>query len=163
MFTYRKLLRKVLHRQYYYHVSPYPILKCNRIGKRILLRPLDSTEVSGRGLCEPMNSRICVAPTIQHCLSSIYISPNAPFIYVYQTCHPVLARYPYGVADSRVTREKWLIYPTWFKLVRIINPSLIHGWPRLGMDPGISGYSAFQKQRKYQNKIKRILDIHGMI
>jgi len=31
------------------------------------------------------------------------------------------------------------------------------------MDPGISDYYALQKQRKYQNKIKRILDIHGII
>jgi len=71
---------------------------------------------------EPKTARICVAPTLAHCLIALGQSLSEHcFLFVYRTKHPVKAESPYGVADSHITKEMWLKTPTQFKRVRTFS------------------------------------------
>jgi len=149
-------LRKTPKRQHYYHVSENRLAYHNTV----TLYPLDSEDMNGRGDFEPNNARICVGPTIPHCFSAICHQWLFSKVYIYRTVNKVLARYPYDVSDSRITREKWLIHPTKFILIHTICPKINH-WPK-SIPCGDGSYGNLQAQLKYMHKAKTILEDMGI-
>lgn len=68
---------------------------------------------------EPNLKRICVAPTAAHCFSAINI--YSPLVHVYRTLREVKAVKPYGVGDSGITKEHWLLGKTRFERVTVVS------------------------------------------
>jgi len=101
-------------RKYWYHVST--TLK----GKHIRLIPWGEDEASNRSGDEPRGKRICVAPTVEQCITAIpyYM---ATVCTIYRTKSPVEAHRPKNVFDSRVTNEGWLKHPTNFVKIGILK------------------------------------------
>lgn len=75
---------------------------------------------------EPVNNRICVAPSAANCMTAINL--NIGKIYVYRTRRKVKARKPYNVYDSHVTNEHWLHTKTRFTLVEVLNVTRYYNW-----------------------------------
>lgn len=68
---------------------------------------------------EPPGKRICVAPTIEQCLTALPYCEGSEYT-VYRTVKRLKAMKPVNVFDSKVTQEGWLQKPTEFiKLGRI--------------------------------------------
>jgi len=116
----RKGLKKAKRPQYYYHIT------FKDWGKCITLKP----RVGGvnRGLDEPKLSRICVGPSVAHCLASAVT--NGAEMSVYRTKNKVLGYYPVEVIDAKYTREKWLLRPISFIYVGTLSSSISEevGW-----------------------------------
>jgi len=110
----RKGLQKTKRPQYYYHIT------FKDWGKSITLQP----RVGGinRGWDEPKLSRICVGPSISHCLASAVT--NGGEMSVYRTKNKVLGYYPVEVLDAKYTREKWLLRPINFIYVGTLSSSI---------------------------------------
>lgn len=110
------LLKKFDYSQerYWYHVST--TLK----NKHVHLTPWDEDSGSNRGGMEPSGKRICVAPTIEQCLTAIpyYLGSVCN---IYRTKTQVNAEKPYDVFDSNITHEGWLHSPTSFIKVGILK------------------------------------------
>lgn len=88
----------------WYHISKFDL------GAKATFEPVEN--LNNRDAMEPAGKRICVAPTIAHCLTAICTYSNS---YVYQTANPVIAtRASRKVWDSAITREGWLLVPTEF-------------------------------------------------
>lgn len=86
--------------KFWYHVSE------RNLGYKAYFEP---REIECLG--EPSRPRICVSPTVAHCLSAICSDHK---VYVYRTYRKMSARYPYGVCDSYITKERWLLGETCF-------------------------------------------------
>ena len=110
----RKGLKRTKRPQYYYHITD------KDWGKSVTLKP----RVNGvnRGFDEPKLSRICVGPSISHCLASAVT--NAAEMSIYRTRNKVLAYYPVEVHDVKYTREKWLLRPINFVYVGTLASSI---------------------------------------
>jgi hypothetical protein len=105
----KKLPRKILFgkRRYWYHVSS----TLNK--KEEYLIPWDEDRGFNRGGYEPEGERICVAPSIEQCITAIpYTLTNK--LTIYRTKSPVKANPPKDVFDSKITQEGWLLKPTMF-------------------------------------------------
>ncbi len=114
-------LRKDYKKRYYWHVSLSGSID---IGKKLIVYPRDNDESNGRGLFEPNNPRICVAPSVIHCLTALafdFSHEPEQWIYAYRTEKKCTAYYPQGIFDSHVTREKWICEPTSFVLEEVIK------------------------------------------
>jgi len=93
--------------RHWYHVS-------STLKKELeMLIPWDNFTGFNRTIDEPEGARICVAPTIEQCLTAIPYPLNAKFT-IYQTLNMVLARQPYDVFDASITQEGWIEVPTEF-------------------------------------------------
>jgi hypothetical protein len=100
-------------KRYYYHITDryWP--------KRITLEPRDNGD--NRTFCESDMPRICVAPSISHCL--VALPPYT--LKVYRTKNKVKAYCPYGIPDSEITKEKWITKTTAFIKVGEIKKELL--------------------------------------
>lgn len=94
-------------RRYWYHVSS------TLHDLEITLFPKDNINGFNRNPMEPNINRICVGPTIAHCLAAIPYSIFAPYD-IYRTKSPVKATRAHGVFDAKVTLEGWLLKSTTF-------------------------------------------------
>jgi hypothetical protein len=103
------------HKRYWYHVST--TLK----RKKLHLIPWDERDGFNRGGIEPPGKRICVAPTIEQCITALPYSFDAEFV-IYRTEQRVKPEIPVNVYDSSVTQEGWLLTPT--KFIKIGNLKL---------------------------------------
>jgi hypothetical protein len=101
-------------KRYWYFVTG------NFFGDSIQLRPRIPHTA---GEEEPRIKRICVAPTIAHCLSAVVMYDRVANIY--RTKRRVNASKCWGVGDSEITKEHWLFRPTEFELVGSIDISRI--------------------------------------
>jgi hypothetical protein len=96
---YYKILR------YWYHVST------TLSRKEIKLFPrLDG---DNRDDAEPRIARICVAPSIEQCLTAVPYTLNDSFN-IYRTKEMCMADMPYDVFDAHITQEGWIKVPTVF-------------------------------------------------
>ncbi len=86
--------------RFWYHISE------KNLGYKAYFEP---REIECLG--EPSRPRICVSPTVAHCLSAICAHDK---VYVYRTYRKMSARYPYGICDSYITKERWLFGETCF-------------------------------------------------
>lgn len=93
--------------RFWYHVSQ------KNIGYKAYFEPRE-IYVAG----ESIRPRICVAPTVAHCLAAVSHKKD---VYIYRTYRKVAARYPYSVCDSYITKERWLLDPTCFILQAKMN------------------------------------------
>jgi hypothetical protein len=101
-------------KRYWYHVST--TLK----DKYVKLIPWDECSGFNRGGNEPDGKRICVAPTIEQCITAIpYILSST--LTIYRTKSPLIANKPIRVFDSKVTQEGWFLKPTTFVKVGILK------------------------------------------
>ncbi len=107
-----KTLKRVKNKRYWYHCSDRDHRKSIKLAPR--------TYGKNRGEDEPNTDRICVAPKISNCLVAIP-SIQMRKIYIYRTKNQIYAYYPYGIKDSKITREKWLIKPINFIKVDYID------------------------------------------
>lgn len=109
MFLNKKTRKKSVYsyKRYWYHVST--TLKNN---KEYLI-PWGEQEGFNRSGDEPDGNRICVAPTIEQCITAI---PYVPYctLRIYRTENKVKATKPVDVFDSKITKEGWLLEPTTF-------------------------------------------------
>ena len=107
-------------RRYWYHVST------TLRRKEIRLTPLDETQSDNRGTSEPPGARICVAPTIEQCITAIPYSTYVTSFSIYITKSPVMAKRPFptkDIFDWKITREGWLLKPTNFIKIGSIRTS----------------------------------------
>jgi len=111
-------MKKVPEKQFYYHITD------KDFGEVILLKPRHTNDDTPHR--PPYNeapdvARICVSPTIAHCLAALplYILKDYK---VYRTKRKIQAYFPIDVCDSRFTREKWILIPTTF-VFRISLPN----------------------------------------
>lgn len=91
--------------RYWYHLS------ANLNRKEVHLTP--RVEGDNRDETEPRIPRICVAPTIEQCLTALPYTLNDSF-YIYRTKDACVATEPYDVFDAGVTQEGWITTPTTF-------------------------------------------------
>jgi hypothetical protein len=100
--------------QYWYHLT-------NQInwGHYKTLKPKSNVVFEDAG--EPALPRICVGPSVPHCLASIH--PSTLFK-VYRTKYKVRAVIPWRVSDVSITKERWLVQPTEFVFVRRLDKDI---------------------------------------
>lgn len=103
-----------IRRLYWYHVST--TLK----QKYVTLVPWDENKGFNRGGAEPLGKRICVAPTIEQCITAVPYILETSFN-IYRTKSPIIADHPKGVFDSIVTQEGWLHKPTKFVKIGMLK------------------------------------------
>ena len=87
--------------RYWYHIST------TLRRKRHCLTPWDNGRGFNRNPLEPDVKRICVAPSVPHCLTAVPYSPGETFT-IYRTAHKVKATYAEGVYDAPITMEGWI-------------------------------------------------------
>ena len=118
---------------------------------KIILYP--RIEGQNRSDDEPLVPRTCVAPTIEGCIIALGSCLALYYTtYIYRTVNKVLARNPYSVNDSHITKEKWITKPITFKLVGVLNDFLPEDiyWISTG------GYSDLKYQKKYMKKLQKM-------
>lgn len=111
-------LRKTLQPEFMFHIT------ADNLGPVCKLQPRSSKDEVYRLEHEPDIPRICVAPDPRFCLAAINYCTTSPY-HVYVTVQKVESFHPYGVADSWITNERWLLQETDFKKIDIIKPKLM--------------------------------------
>ena len=94
-------------KRYWYHISTTLKKKVEH------LIPWDEDTGFNRGGDEPVGKRICVAPTIEQCITAIPYSLDT-YCSIYRTKQKIKADKPSGVFDANITHEGWLLSPTTF-------------------------------------------------
>ena len=126
-----------MERTHYYHVT-----QAADWGKEIRLKPRNFGR--NRAPEEPQTARICVGPSVAHCLtalgSSLYISTP---IHIYRTKYRVTAVKPNHVEDARITKEMWLLRPIRFVHVGTLDAERVDAL-NLGFDTGAKEYARSQ-------------------
>lgn len=113
-------MKDLSFKKYWYFVTDSPFFS----GKpSLVIRPRKIVSWGG----EPETSRICVSPSIFHCLSAIAAieESNSSTLYVYRTEQKVYAEKPDDVPDACVTKERWITNPTRFERVLTIPKDVI--------------------------------------
>lgn len=105
--TKRRKASPYKNRRYWYHVSTTLEKKHER------LVPWDEKEGFNRSGDEPHGKRICVAPSIEQCITAIPYCLGT-ILTIYRTKLPVKATRATGIFDVKVTEEGWLQKPTSF-------------------------------------------------
>jgi len=102
-------------RRHWFHLSSM----LQKTGK-FVLHPWGNNKSYNRDIeNEPDNKRICVAPTIAHCLTALPQGSHG--IHIYRTYYKVKAKKPYDVFDAEITKEGWLTRPTIFMYIGTID------------------------------------------
>lgn len=87
---------------------------------KVILTPRDNDEGFNRSESEPNDKRICVSPSIEHCLTAIPYSKWDKFT-IYKTRDKVVAKCPIDVFDSKITKEGWITTRTVFNRIGFLN------------------------------------------
>lgn len=104
-----------------------------------------------RGEDEPNISRICVAPTVEGCLTALgSCLTGSSNIYIYRTVRKVKAIKPNSVVDAKITGEMWLLRPIKFKYIDTIKKNTLPEY-LFWMQAGI------EETLHEQKNIKRLL------
>lgn len=101
-------------RRYWYHIS-------TTLGKKHeYLIPWGEKKGANRSGAEPDGERVCVAPSIEQCLTALpyYLGTICT---VYRTKSPLKVTKPRGVFDARITHEGWIERPASFVKVGILR------------------------------------------
>jgi len=112
----KSLRKKSIYKRrlYWYHVST--TLK----DKHVRLTPWDEDKGFNRGGYEPDGKRICVAPSVEQCITAVPYILETKFN-IYRTKSKLRADRPKDVFDSKVTHEGWLHKPTQFVKIGILS------------------------------------------
>ena len=103
-------------KRYWYHVST--TLE-NEI-EHLIPRDFDNDESRNRTPSEPLGARICVAPTIEQCITAIPYHLGET-IAIYRTQDKTKANEPNGIFDINITDEGWVEEPTPFVRVGYLD------------------------------------------
>ena len=138
-------------KRHYYHISLHFI-------ENLVLEPRSSHHPEcSRDVGEPSIARICVAPSVAHCMSAIAMYSKV--LYIYRTKHRVLGTQPYKVSDAKLTRERWLLRPTEFVLAGKIGhrkmSQFLSEWDQFQYD---DHYWSMAIQRRFLKFTKIFLD-----
>jgi hypothetical protein len=116
MATKKHMRKKCIHEtpRYWYHIST------TLTAKRVYLAPRDNRRSMNRSSCEPNDKRICVAPTVAHCLAAVPYAPGEKYI-IYRTFRKCRATQPNGIYDAHITDEGWIQYPTMFERIGVLS------------------------------------------
>lgn len=71
-------------------------------------------------MSEPNIKRICVAPSVEHCLTAVPYYPGEKFS-IYRTEKPVKASPATDVFDANITLEGWIQTPTLFTKIGTLS------------------------------------------
>lgn len=97
-------LKKYLYKipRYWYHVSS----TLNR--RNVKLTPRDDSV--GRAMDEPPGARICVAPSIEQCITALPYCVWKKY-YIYRTENKIIASRPLknAIYDGEITQEGWIL------------------------------------------------------
>ncbi len=101
-------------KQFYYHISTEP-LHTSESGE-VTLKPRDYGD--NRAQEEPDDARICVAPSVPHCLIALgtLATEYGDNLFIYRTKNKVVGKPSYNVPDAHITKERWLTRQTKFVL-----------------------------------------------
>lgn len=110
----RRKVSPYKNRRYWYHVSTTLEKKHER------LVPWDEKKGFNRSGDEPPGKRICVAPSIEQCITAIPYCLGT-ILTIYRTKSLAKARKAIGVYDVKITEEGWIEKPTSFVKVGIIK------------------------------------------
>ena|SRR6185503_7268641 len=102
------------NKRYWYHVST--TLK----NKHELLVPWENDKGFNRSDTEPEGKRICVAPSIEQCITAIPYHLGA-ICSIYRTKSQVKAKKAKNVFDRKITQEGWIQKPTNFIKIGILK------------------------------------------
>lgn len=102
------------YKRYWYHISS----TLNRNTHRLI--PWGEHRGFNRSGNEPSGKRICVAPTIEQCITAIPYSLSYKHT-IYRTLSRVKAKRPKDIFDSNVTNEGWIESPTTFLKIGVID------------------------------------------
>ena len=110
--------KKCLHTtpRYWYHIS-------TTLRKRLeYLTPWDNfhSGTVNRSCGEPNTKRVCVSPSVEHCLTAVPYCPGDKFT-IYRTARKCVANKPEGVHDAHITNEGWIQAPTMFVRVGVLS------------------------------------------
>jgi len=97
-------------KRYWYHLSD------KHTDDTITIVPWDNR--SRRSAGEPDGRRLCVGPSIAHCLTAL---PHREKFMVYKTKEKVIAEEPDGIYDSSITKEGWITNRVELEKVGIID------------------------------------------
>lgn len=111
--------------RYWYHVSD------SLTKERLRLTP--RKEGVNRCEDEPKTPRICVAPSIEHCLTAIPYGTYTP-LRVYRTTRKVTADKSMGIIDSVVTKEHWITKKVCWKKIGVFDLSKFKHPPQCASD-----------------------------
>ena len=116
MATKKHIQKKCLYTapRYWYHIST------TLTDKQVYLAPRDNSRSMNRSSSEPNDKRICVAPTVAHCLAAVPYVPGDRFT-IYRTFRKCRATQPNGIYDAHITNEGWIQYPTMFERVGVLS------------------------------------------
>lgn len=133
------------HKRYWYHVST-TLRKRNHH-----LIPWGTRKGFNRGEDEPEGKRICVAPSVEQCITAIpyYMTTKCNIYRTKNRVRPIKAA---KVFDSAVTQEGWLQEPTDF--VKIGTIDFVKIEKALNVD-GVINEAASQGEHKYSRKVLR--------
>jgi len=107
-------------KRYWYHLS------YNFSTPEIEIFPWDNWR--RRAGSEPSGNRLCVCPSVAHCLTAL---PHRPLYHIYRTFSKIIAEEPEGVYDSEVTKEAWIVKKIKLKKIGFIDLDKISeelGW-----------------------------------
>jgi len=114
-----------------------------------------------RGPEEPQVSRICVCDSMAGCFVSVYFWEFEHSWNMYRTSEPVYAVKPYGILDSKVTGEHWLLEPTKFDFICNLKSFIEKYEDELFEYESIFNRCSFgdgeEKTLKYQKRCKRFI------
>ena len=100
--------------RHWYHIST----TLNKT--QVYLAPRDNSRSINRSSLEPNNKRICVAPTVAHCLTAVPYAPGEKYI-IYRTFRKCRASQPKEIYDAHITNEGWIQCHTMFERVGILS------------------------------------------
>jgi len=101
-------------KRYWYHVSKTLEKKSET------LTPWDKSY--SRAEDEPTGARLCVAPTIEQCLTAV---AKSNLLAIYRTAKQEIAKKPSNIFDSDITDEGWIEHPIKLKRIGFLNLSYI--------------------------------------
>lgn len=116
MATKKHIQKKCLYTapRYWYHIST------TLMDKQVYLTPRDNSRSSNRSPSEPNDKRICVAPTIAHCIAAVPYMPGERYT-IYRTRRRMTASPPKEIYDAHITQEGWIQVPTMFERIGFLR------------------------------------------
>jgi hypothetical protein len=145
-------------KQFYYHISNTKLHR-SKSGE-VTLTPRDYGD--NRAQEEPDDARICVAPSVPHCLIALgtLAIDNGDSLFIYRTKNKVVGKPPYGVTDSHITKERWLTRQTKFVLTSKVSVSdrLINVMCKLGC---VGSVGCLKQQSRALKKLEQHRELYS--
>ena len=134
-------------KRYWYHVST----TLENEMEHLTPRDFDDNNSHNRTPSEPLGARICVAPTIEQCITAIPYHLGET-IAIYRTKDKVKANKPVEIFDVNITNEGWLEEPTSFIRIGYLDFQKVEDSLKI---KNVIPQSASSSEPKYSGKVLR--------